>query len=84
MASNIFTPEFYKAFYEAVVDAGNADDIYEDICEGKSVPIDFYVGEYKWHPSLLSTFSCQSYLGLHLISREAWKIQSFSVSRSMK
>ena len=39
---------------------------------------------YKWHPSLLSTFSCQSYHGPHLISREVWKIQSFFVSRSMK
>lgn len=43
--TSIFTPEFYKAFYDAVMDAGNADDVYEDICDGKSVPIDFYIGD---------------------------------------
>ena len=45
MANDIFTPEFYKAFYKEVVDAGQAEGLYEDICDGKTVPIDFYIGE---------------------------------------
>lgn len=45
MASNIFTPEFYKAFYDAVIEEGKADSNYADICDGEHVSIDFYIGE---------------------------------------
>ena len=45
MANNIFNNDFYKAFYDAVVEAGQTDIDCENVCEGKNVPIDFEVGD---------------------------------------
>ena len=45
ITSTIFTQDFYKAFYDAVVEAGQIAFNYEYVCEGKNVPIDFEVGD---------------------------------------
>lgn len=48
MAENIFTPDFYKALYDAIVEAskGTMDLWAEEIADGESVGVDCYVDNY--------------------------------------